>query len=304
MVGYDTDDDAAVYRVSESLAVIQTVDFFPPMVDDPYTFGQIAAVNALSDVYAMGGYPVTAMNLLCFPKCTDLEIVKEILAGGHDKVREAGAVLCGGHTIEDDSLKYGLSVNGHVHPEKILTNSGAKQGDILILTKPLGTGIINLAAKSGELNSSDYKFALEIMTTLNKNAAESMQKNKPNACTDITGFGFLGHAYEMAAGSGCTFEMYTGNIPVIHSALDFAKQGYVPAGAYANNAYLKEYVDWGRVSADMADVLCDPQTSGGLLISVPENRAKDLLTQLKEACICAEPVGQVVPKAEKHIILR
>ncbi len=302
-MGFDTDDDAAVYRISDSLAVIQTVDFFPPMVDDPYTFGQIAAVNALSDVYAMGGYPVTAVNLLCFPKCMDLEIIRAVLAGGHDKVREAGAVLCGGHTIDDESLKYGLSVNGHVHPEKILTNSGAKPGDLLILTKPLGTGILNLGAKAGELNPSEYKFSIEVMTTLSKYAGEVMQKNKPNACTDITGFGFLGHAYEMAVGSGCSFELFTDNVPIIPKALDLARQGFVPAGAYANNSYLKEFIDWGRLPADLSDVLCDPQTAGGLLISVPENRSKELLSMLKETCICAEIVGQVVPLREKHIIL-
>ncbi|MEG2120271.1 MAG: selenide, water dikinase SelD, partial [Pseudoflavonifractor sp.] len=219
MVGFDASDDAAVYRIDDHTAMIQTVDFFPPMVDDPRTFGQIAATNALSDVYAMGGVPRLAMNLLCFPSCLSLEAVGEILAGGADKVMEAGAVTAGGHSIEDKEPKYGLCVTGFAHPDEILTNSGVKPGDVLVLTKALGTGILSTAAKSDLLTAEEYRAMAALMTTLNKTACEVMLPLQPSACTDVTGFGLLGHAAELAAGSGVMLELWANAIPVIPRAL-------------------------------------------------------------------------------------
>ena len=226
-MGFDSSDDAAVYRVRDDLAVVQTVDFFPPMVDDPYTFGQIAATNSLSDIYAMGGQPATAMNLICFPSCLPVGVMGEILAGGYSKVQEAGAIIAGGHTIEDEEPKYGLCVTGFMHPKDVLTNSGAQVGDALVLTKSLGTGILSTGGKAGMLTDGEYRRMVELMTALNKQAQECMLQTGAHACTDITGFGLLGHAYEMAAGSGVTLVLDSRRIPVEKRALELAREGII-----------------------------------------------------------------------------
>lgn len=275
--------------------MIQTVDFFPPMVDDPYLFGQIAAANALSDVYAMGGMPKLAMNLLCFPaSLLDEEDVLAILKGGADKVHEAKAVLCGGHTIEDKEPKYGLCVTGFVHPDKVLTNAGAKSGDKLILTKPLGSGILSTAAKAEMLTKKQEAALYEVMTRLNAGAADVMGRFSPNACTDITGFGLIGHASEMAKGSRKTIRLYSDQLPLMDGVLEMAKEGIVPGGAYRNRQYLSATTGISdSVSLALSDVMFDPQTSGGLLISVPKEEAEALLDALKAACPEARLIGEV-----------
>ena len=304
LVGFDSSDDAAVYQVRDDLAIVQTVDFFPPVVDDPYTFGQIAAVNSLSDIYAMGSTPVTAMNLICFPTCLSLDIMGEILAGGYNKVKESGAIIAGGHTIEDEEPKYGLCVTGFIHPKDVLTNSGCQEGDVLVLTKALGTGILSTAAKAQLLNDSDYKRMVELMTTLNANARNAMMAVGAHACTDVTGFGLLGHTFEMAEGSDKTIALYTKEIPVVPAALDLACMGIIPEGAYNNRSYLdsRMTVDAG-VPLELCDVLADPQTAGGLLISLPEEKAPELLKRLEEFTGDARIVGQVLPASDKRILL-
>lgn len=296
MVGFDSSDDAAVYRISDEVALIQTVDFFPPIVDDPFQFGQVAATNALSDVWAMGGTPKIAMNLLTFPSCLPLDVVKAILAGGYDKVNEAGAVIVGGHSIEDSEPKYGLCVSGFARPEEILTNGGAQAGDVLVLTKPLGTGILSTGAKAGLLSEAEYGEMLGLMTTLNQKAQEAMLPVRPTACTDITGFGLLGHVQEMAKGSGLTVEIQAGAVPIVPKALELAKDGIIPAGAYRNRGYLEEDVAVDqRVPLEVADALFDPQTAGGLLITVPEARAQELLHRLEDLGVPGRAIGTVKP---------
>lgn len=305
LVGFDTSDDAAVYRVDEHTALIQTVDFFPPMVDDPYLFGQVAAANALSDVYAMGGTPKLAMNLLCFP--SDLlskEDVLAILRGGADKAREAGAVLCGGHTIEDREPKYGLCVTGFVHPDRVLTNAAAQTGDALILTKPLGSGILSTAAKAGLLPEHQVDLLMATMTTLNAAAAKAMEKYTVHACTDITGFGLIGHATEMARGSGKTIRLFADRLPLMEGVLQQAQDGIVPGGAYRNREYLSRTTEIGpAVSTALSDICFDPQTSGGLLISLPMPEAERLLHDLLPNCPQAAIIGQVEEQLNTHIIL-
>ena len=237
LVGFDASDDAAVYRLSADTAVVQTVDFFPPVVDDPYDFGQIAAANALSDVYAMGGTPRLAMNLLAVPACLPPDAVRAILEGGADKVREAGAVIAGGHSIEDAEPKYGLCVTGVVRPDRVLTNSGAGAGDILVLTKPLGTGILTTAAKANLLDEGAYRALAAVMAGLNRAAAEAALPLAPSACTDVTGFGLMGHAREMAEGSGVTVELWPERVPLQPRALDLARDGILPGGTYRNRAF-------------------------------------------------------------------
>lgn len=297
MVGFDSSDDAAVYRVNDSTAMIATVDFFPPIVDDPFQFGQVAAANALSDVWAMGGTPRIAMNLLTFPSCLPLDAVQGILAGGYDKVMEAGAVIVGGHSIEDKEPKYGLCVMGFARPEEILTNDGAQVGDILVTTKPLGTGILSTAAKAGLLSQGEFDEMLAIMTTLNKKAQEAMLPVRPTACTDITGFGLLGHVQEMAKGCGHTVELWSGAVPIVPKALELAKDGIIPGGAYNNMSYLGDDVaiDSG-VPLERSDVLYDPQTAGGLLIAVPEARAQTLLQRLRDLGVPGAAIGRVLPR--------
>ena len=300
LVGFDESDDAAVYRVSDDVAMVQTVDFFPPVVDDPYTFGQIAAANALSDVYAMGGVPKLAMNLLAFPSCLPLEAVGEILAGGASKVAEAGAVIAGGHSIEDPEPKYGLCVTGLVHPHRVLTNSGGKEGDILVLTKPLGTGILTTAAKAELLEEGDYREMVAVMTTLNRAAAEAAVPLRPNACTDITGFGLMGHAKELAEGSGLTVELWPNRVPILPKALELARDGIIPAGAYRNLDFAGPEVERaGEFPQEVLDCLYDPQTAGGLLVSIPEDRAEELLRRLADSGVPPAAVGAVRPRGEK-----
>ena len=305
LVGLDTSDDAAVYKINDDLALIQTLDFFTPVVDDPYTFGQIAASNSLSDVYAMGGEPKLAMNIVCFPNCLSPDVLAEILKGGYDKVVEAGAITVGGHTVEDDEPKYGLSVSGFVHPDKVLANNNAKPGDVLVLTKPLGLGIINTAIKGQLADKETYDEAVLVMTTLNKYAKEAIDRSGGvNSLTDITGFGLLGHALEMAEGSSVSMVIDHKSIPTVLNAIEYAQMGLVPAGAYDNRNYIgdKAYIN-EDVSEEMKDILFDPQTSGGLLISIPEEKADKLLEELKDTPTKFAVVGRVVEKQEHFIIV-
>ncbi|SHI73316.1 selenophosphate synthase [Clostridium cavendishii DSM 21758] len=305
LVGFDTNDDACVYKINDNTVIIQTVDFFPPMVDDPYTFGQIAAANALSDIYAMGGNPKLAMNLLCFPSCLDTSIMHDILAGGYDKVKEAGAVIAGGHTIADPIPKYGLSVSGFAHPNEILSNSNAKTGDILVLTKPLGTGIMNTAAKAELLSEAKIKEVISVMTTLNKYAKECVSGLEVHSCTDITGFSLIGHSYEMASGSNKTIEIFSDSVPVIDGAMEYAKMGIIPEGMYNNLDYLKDkFTLKSNIPQELQDVLIDPQTSGGLLLSIPEKNVKEFLTRIEDFTSYAKIIGQVLDKGEKPIIIK
>lgn len=302
LVGFDTSDDACVYKLNEDTAIIQTVDFFPPMVDDPFTFGQIAAANALSDIYAMGGTPTLAMNLLCFPSCLDPEIMHEILAGGYNKVSEAGAVIAGGHTIADAVPKYGLSVSGFVHPNDILTNSNSKTGDVLVLTKPLGIGIMNTASKAGLLSYDKMKEVSDIMTTLNKYAKESTKGLKVNSCTDITGFSLIGHSYEMAKGSNKTIELFSKDVPIISDALTYASMGIIPEGMYNNLEYLKDnFTHSSHIKQETIDVLLDPQTSGGLLLSMPEKDAVKYVARMNEFTPHCKVIGQTKDTCKKYI---
>jgi selenide,water dikinase len=304
IVGLDRADDAGVYKVSDDLALIQTVDFFTPIVDDPYWFGQIAAANALSDVYAMGGVPKTAMNLVAFPaKDMDISVLRRIIEGGLDKMREAGVVLVGGHTIEDPELKYGLSVTGYIHPERVLTKKNLKVGDLLILTKRLGTGIVGTAIKGALASQEITDKVTRAMATLNKVAAEVMQDYPVHACTDITGFGFLGHLAEMVSGSGFGVRIKADSLPIYPEALEYAAMGLVPAGAYRNRDFRLFMVDFApTVNRILQDVLFDPQTSGGLLICVAPEKAGDLLKSLKAKGVeDAAMVGEVVAEPKERI---
>lgn len=304
LVGTETSDDAAVYKINDDLAMIQTVDFFTPVVDDPYLFGQIAAANALSDVYAMGGEPKVALNLAAFPDCLDIEILGEILKGGADKVIEAGAVLAGGHTISDNEPKYGLCVSGFVDPKLMWKNYGAEAGDVLILTKPLGTGILSTAIK-GELASEDeIEAAVKNMTYLNRYARDIAAGFSIHSCTDITGFGIAGHAMEMAKGSEKTLTLDTGSLPVLKGVQAYTEMGLIPAGAYRNREYLEEDVE-SRISGTwQEDLIYDPQTSGGLLIAVSEEEAPELLKRLNTLELPSAMIGKVTEKQEKFLILK
>ena len=305
LVGYDSNDDAAVYKVNATTALIQTVDFFPPMVDDPYSFGQIAAANALSDVYAMGGTPGLAMNLLTFPSCLPLEVVEAILQGGAEKVREAGAVIAGGHSIEDKEPKYGLCVTGFCHPQEILTNDGVQEGDLLVLTKPLGTGILTTAAKVDLLSSEEEQSMLNLMSTLNKAAALAAKPFTVHACTDITGFGLLGHAAEMASTGATTLEIWADKVPMLSKAMELATMGIIPAGAYRNRDYVEPKLTvQGEHPQAVLDVLFDPQTSGGLLLSVKESDGAKLLQSLTEAGVTAAAIGTVKAGTGKQVIVK
>ena len=392
LVGYDSSDDAAVYRLTDELALIQTVDFFPPVVDDPYDFGQIAAANALSDVYAMGGEPRLAMNLLAVPSCLPREAVGAILeggaakvaeagavtAGGHSiedtepkyglcvsglvhpgavltnrgaregdllvltkplgtgilttaakaellsgaeyramtdlmaalnrgaaKVAEAGAVTAGGHSIEDTEPKYGLCVSGLVHPGAVLTNRGAREGDLLVLTKPLGTGILTTAAKAELLSGAEYRAMTDLMAALNRDAARAAVPLRPSACTDVTGFGLIGHAREMAEGAGCTIELWPGRVPIVPQALELARDGIIPAGAYRNLEFAGPEVETaGTFPQAVLDCLYDPQTSGGLLLAITEERGAELLRRLADAGVTAAAVGRVRPRGPRRIVLK
>lgn len=304
LVGFETSDDAAVYKMNDDQAIIQTLDFFTPIVDDPYMFGQIAAANSLSDVYAMGGKPIIALNIVGFPECLDMNILKEILKGGADKVKEAGALLVGGHTVADDEPKYGLSVTGEIHPDKVLANAGAKAGDVLVLTKPIGTGILNTVIKADMLSEKSIHEAIETMRTLNKTAAEPLQDLKVNACTDITGFGLAGHAYEMAKGSGVTIKLVYDQVPVLDEAVENATMGLIPAGTYRNLHYIEHDIDVRRSEDYVKDIMFDPQTSGGLLIALSKEEAEKLMTYYSQHLETRFAiVGEVLEKQDKSIII-
>ena len=295
LVGYDSSDDAAVYRVSDDVAVIETVDFFTPIVDDPYLFGQIAAANALSDVYAMGGEPRVAMNLLCVPNCLPKEDVRAILEGGHSKAVEAGCVIAGGHTIQDNEPKYGLCVTGFVHPERILKNVGAQPGDVLVLTKPIGSGVLTTALKADLISASSRDAAYAHMATLNKAAGDAVrQVSDVHACTDITGFGLLGHSFEMAEGSGVTIRLHGKALPLMDEALDMAGMGIIPSGAYRNMDYVKPHLAvLPSAQQALLDLAADPQTSGGLLVALPREQAERLLSLLRPFAPWSAIVGEV-----------
>lgn len=300
----DRADDAGVYKISDELALIQTVDFFTPIVDDPYWFGQIAAANALSDVYAMGGTPKTAMNLVAFPvKQMDLAVLRQIIQGGLDKLTEAEVVLIGGHSIEDKELKYGLSVTGVVHPEQVLTKKNLQPGDRLVLTKRLGTGIVNTAIKAGMASADLVDKVTHLMVSLNRDAARIMSNFNITACTDVTGFGLLGHLAEMVCGSSMSVRVFSEQVPVIAEALEFASMGLIPAGAYKNREFRESMIDFAEsVERSRQDVLVDPQTSGGLLISVNGHQAGELVAALKDAGIGdAAQIGEILSGPEEKI---
>ena len=305
LVGFDKSDDASVYKISDELALVQTVDFFPPIDDDPYTFGQIAATNALSDVYAMGGEPKLALNIMAVPDSLPKEAVHALLRGGYDKVYEAGAIITGGHSILDDEPKYGLAVTGFVHPDKLLKNCGAQAGDVLFLTKPLGIGILTTATKADLVSEETAAYAKKLMTTLNKGARDVMVKYRVHACTDVTGFSLLGHGLEMAQGSGTELEIDTAAIDLIEDAKEFAKMGILPAGMYRNRNFAEEWVDPGDVPLHIQDMLYDPQTSGGLLIAVHPDDADAMFAELKTAVPSAQRIGAVRPyRGGKYIFLK
>ena len=298
-------EDAGVYKLTDDLAIVQTIDFFTPIVDDPYSFGQVAAANALSDVYAMGGKPLTAMNVVCFPiKKMDIAILREILAGGIDKLHEAKVILVGGHSVEDEELKYGLSITGTIHPAKVVLNTGARPGDKLILTKPLGTGIISTALKGKAADEDAVTSIVKSMTTLNRKASELMQAAGVHACTDVTGFGLLGHAAEMMEDSDISMVIHSAAAPLFPGVKELAGMGMIPGGLHRNREFRRDMVEVAKEVPDyLADILFDPQTSGGLLISLPAKKAPALLEKMhregiKEAAIIgevtAEPKGKII----------
>jgi selenide,water dikinase len=304
IIGLDRADDAGVYQIADDLALIQTVDFFTPIVDDPYWFGQIAAANALSDVYAMGGTPKTAMNLVAFPaKQMDLEILRQIIQGGIDKLREAEVVLIGGHSVEDKEIKYGLSVTGVIHPARVFVKKNLRTGDHLVLTKSIGTGIVNTAIKSNMASAKLTDRVTRLMAALNRDAAGIMADFNISACTDVTGFGLLGHLAEMVCGSGTSVRVDSGQVPVIAEALEFSSIGIIPAGAHKNREFREEMIAFAEtVPRALQDVLFDPQTSGGLLISVSENQADALVAALKNMGISdAAQIGEIIGGPEEQI---
>jgi selenide,water dikinase len=305
-VGIEHIDDAGVYKIRDNLALVQTVDFFTPIVDDPYAFGQIAAANALSDVYAMGGTPVTAMNLVAFPiQSMEMAILTDILRGGLDKMREAEVVLVGGHSIEDQELKYGLAVTGLIHPDEVLTNTGAVVGDRIILTKPLGTGIINTAQKGGLASPEAVEGVTEVMAALNRKAAEVMRGFQVHACTDVTGFGLLGHLHEMLGGGEIGIKVFVDAIPILPGTEEYAGMGLVPGGALRNREFYAPRVQGGEaLSPALLDILYDPQTSGGLLIAVPEEDAEGILRRLQEVGVKdARIIAEVLAKPQDRLVL-
>ncbi len=302
LVGIDGVDDAGVYQLTDEIALVQTVDFFPPIVDDPYAFGQVAAANALSDVYAMGGRPITALNIIGFPAKMDPDIIGEILRGGADKVAEAEAVIAGGHSVKDNELKYGLAVTGLIHPQKIITNSGARAGDHLILTKPLGTGIVSTAVKQNKAGAAEEAKVVEVMTALNKIAAEEMIRFGAHAATDITGFGLAGHSYEMAAASKVSFEIVFKDLKLLPGVIEYAEAGALTGGAEANRFYLESKVKVAEHhDPHVFDIIYDAQTSGGLLIAIAEDQAATLLKALIDRGVEAADIGRVIPRDDAVI---
>lgn len=305
LVGHETSDDAGVYQLTDSIALIQTVDYFTPIVDDPYMFGQIAAANALSDVYAMGGHPKTVLNIVGYPvKKLGPDMLAEILRGAGDKVKEAGAITVGGHSVDDQEPKFGLSVTGIVHPERFWKNVGAKPGDLLVLTKPIGVGILTTGIKRGAVTPDQESAVTKTMAMLNKTAAEILTDFNPNAVTDVTGFGLLGHASEMARGSGVSFEIDYHKVPLLDGTYQLAEKGIVPGGSKANHNWLIDDVLYNHISKESQLILCDAITSGGLLVSIPEEQAADYISKLHEAGLQdASIIGKVLPKNEKLILV-
>jgi selenide, water dikinase len=306
-VGIETCDDAGVYRLTPELALIQTLDFFTPIVNDPYDFGRIAAANSFSDVYAMGGKPLTAMNIVCFPiKDMDRAVLRAIIEGGLDVIKRAGAAMVGGHSVEDAEIKYGLSVTGTVNPAHLLTNAGARPGDLLVLTKPLGMGILTTALKGRMVNDKMLREITELMATLNKNAAEVMTEVGVNACTDITGFGLLGHALEMAKASNACLRIHAREVPVIPEAMTFAAMGLIPEGSHLNRRFCSKHMDIAHgVDPLLLDILADAQTSGGLLISVPERKGHELIQKLQDKSTpAAVVVGNVLSEPAGVILVQ
>ena len=307
LVGFDKADDAGVYKISPSLALVQTVDFFTPIVDDPYTFGQIAAVNALSDVYAMGGRPLSSLALVCFPEKDDLTILEQILAGGLSKMMEADCTVVGGHSIRDPEIKFGYAVTGTIHPRRIFSNAGAKRGDALVLTKALGTGVISTALKQGKALPEWVEAATRSMTTLNKAAAEVLtdKRFKVHAATDITGFGLIGHGREVALASNVSLRIDSAKVPLLSGALDCVRGGFVPGGLKANREFAECAVNYGsgKIVDDLKTLLFDPQTAGGLLIAVASKQAEELVAALKEKGVPAMQIGKVEKKGAATIFI-
>jgi cysteine desulfurase len=306
LVGTSTSDDAAVYRINPETAIVQTVDFFTPVVDDPYAFGAIAAANALSDIYAMGAIPLFALNIVGFPSNRlPIQVLKDIMKGAADKAAEAGISILGGHTVEDPEPKFGMVVTGIVHPEKVVRNCGALQGDLLVLTKPIGTGIISTAVKRNMASAEIAAEATEIMSTLNNKAALVMQQFTVHACTDITGFGLMGHLNEMIAASGVSCKVHTAKVPVIEGVYDLAMAGAIPGGSRNNLEFVSKYIHWDDAVSDvMKMILCDAQTSGGLLIAFPPEQAHEFILQLKSLYdIDSAVIGEIVEKKEWRILV-
>lgn len=303
LVGYESSDDAAVYKISEDKAIIQTLDFFTTMVNDPYLYGQIAATNALSDVWAMGGEVISALNIVTFPEKEDYEKLHLILKGGAEKVHEAGGVLAGGHSIHDTTAKYGLSVTGIVHPDKILMNNSCKEGDLLILTKPLGVSIINTAFMIKECSEKAFEKCIKQMTTLNKYAADIMKKYKVNSCTDITGFGLLGHLVEMLDNK-FSAKLYSEKIPILEEAKQCAENFVITGGGQKNRNYLEKKIKFEIKDFALEEILFDPQTSGGLLISLAEKEAEKMLEELNKLEIKSSIIGKVIKREEKDVIVK
>lgn len=304
LVGFDKSDDAAVYKIKDDLALVQTLDFFPPIVDNPFTFGQIAATNALSDIYAMGGEPKLALNIMCVPKNMPKEAVHEILRGGYEKCAEAGAIICGGHSIYDDEPKYGLSVTGFVHPDKMWKNHGAHPGDVLFLTKPIGIGVLTAAQRGDLLEPKTHDLMIRLMTTLNKSARDVLAAYDVHACTDVTGFSLLGHLYEMCSGSDVSAEIDVDAISLIPEALEFARIGILPEGMYRNRTYAEHAVDTGDTELAVCDLLFDPQTSGGLLVAVSEREADSVFLALQDHVTCVQRIGRIIEQKQKAIYLK
>lgn len=302
LIGFEGSDDAAVYKLRDDLAIVQTLDFFPPMVDDPYIFGQVAATNALSDIYAMGGDVKTALNIVCFPESMDLNILGQILLGGNEKVMEAGAVLAGGHSIADTDVKYGLSVTGTIHPDKVFANNGCKEGDALILTKPLGVGIVCTAARLKAASKEALDLAIKSMTTLNKYASEIVRKYEVHGCTDVTGFGFLVHLCEMLE-EKFTAVIDQKKIPYIPQCEEYVEEFYLTAAGQRNRNHVQDKVQFVDSSFFMEEILYDAQTSGGLLVSMDAEDAKQAIVELKELGLLCEIVGRIEKKQEKSVIV-
>ncbi|NIK68189.1 selenide, water dikinase SelD [Paenibacillus sp. BK720] len=305
LVGIDTSDDAGVYKLSDDLALVQTVDFFTPIVDDPYSFGQVAAANAISDIYAMGGRPLTALNIVAFPiKTLDKQVLADILRGAGDKMKEAGITLVGGHSIDDNEPKFGLAVTGLIHPDKVRTNAGSVPGDKLILTKPIGVGILTTSIKKDKLSDEEVQRVTDVMATLNKTAAETMEPYNVHACTDVTGFGLIGHSLEMAKGSGVGIRIHASEVPMLPRVRELAEEGFVPGGTKNNFAHVQDSISFPETLDQIGQwILCDAVTSGGLLISVDGSQAEELLGKLKQSGVEAAMIGETVADHPGRIVV-